>query len=78
MNDDKFALGKKWFWIGMVFGLNYISGFIYGIALVIEKKHQKEGLVIIAFTLVWLLFTWLILGPWLKESGLLPKVQIIR
>ena len=78
MNEDKFALGKKWFWIGMVFGLNYISGFIFGIALVIERKHRREGLIILGFTAAWLFFTFIILGPWLKQMGWLPKIQIVR
>lgn len=78
MNNDKFALGKKWFWIGMVMALNTIMGIVYGIALVIEKKHRREGLIILVFTFAWAVFGYFILAPWLKETGILPRLQVIR
>lgn len=46
--SDKFKLGKKWFWIGVVIAiLHGLSGLIFGIALITEKKYRREGLVII-------------------------------
>ena len=51
---DKFKLYKKWFWIGLAVGiLNPILGFVYGIALVVEKDHRKEGIIIIIWTILW-------------------------
>jgi ABC-type transport system involved in cytochrome c biogenesis permease subunit len=52
--EDKFKLGKKWFWIGIVTAfLNIIAGLVYGIALTFEKEHRREGLVIIGFVVLW-------------------------
>ena len=76
---DKFRLGGKWFWIGLVMALiNSAAGLIYGIALVAEKNHRKAGLVIIVFSLVWAYASFFFVGPWLLKSGLLPKFQIVR
>ncbi len=76
---DKFKLGKKWFWIGMVVAfLNVVVGLIYGIALAIEKNHRKEGLIIISWSIVWALIGFFIIGPWLIESGIVPQFEVIR
>ena len=76
---DKFKLAKKWFWIGIVTSLlNIAAGLIYGIALVIEKEHRKEGLIIMAWAIIWALISFFLIGPWLVKSELLPKFQVIR
>ncbi len=77
--SDKFKLGKKWFWLGIVMALfNVAAGLIYGLALATEKDHRKEGLVIIVFAIVWAYVSFFFVGPWLLQSGLLPKFQVIR
>ncbi len=50
---DRFKLGKKWFWIGVVISLVYpLAGLIYAIALVCEKNYQKEGWILIVISLI--------------------------
>lgn len=77
MNDqivskDKFKLWKKWFWIGIVVSiLNLIGGLVYGIALAIEKEHRREGLIIIAFVIIWASLIFFLVNPWIVRSGLL-------
>jgi len=76
---DKFQLGKKWFWIGIVVAtLNVFGGLIYGLVLVFEKTHRKEGLIIVCWAIAWALIGFFILGPWLVKSGLMPKFQVVR
>ena len=72
--DNKFKLGKKWFWIGIVIGaLNVVAGVIYGIALIIEKEHRREGLIIAVFSLVFIsLIIWFI-GPLFMDNDFIPK-----
>ncbi|MBU3901652.1 hypothetical protein KKF25_03335 [Patescibacteria group bacterium] len=77
-SNNQFALGKKWFWIGLVMGLNILSGLVFGIALTLEKERRKEGAIIIVFTIAWFIFSWLVLGPWLQKSGILPQYQLLR
>lgn len=76
--DDKFKFGKKWFWIGILMGLNAASGLIFGVALILEKRHRKEGLIIIIWSIVWLLIQIYIIGPWLTKTGLMPNFQMIK
>ncbi|MBT9169537.1 MAG: hypothetical protein DDT19_02898 [Syntrophomonadaceae bacterium] len=77
---DKFKLGKKWFWIGVVVAtLNVVAGLVYGIALAIEKDHRKEGLIIIAWAIIWALISFFIIGSYLLISpGSLSELQIIQ
>lgn len=76
---DKFKLGKKWFWVGIVVSIfNAIAGLIYGISLAIEKEHRKEGLIIIAWAIIWVLIIYFVIGPYLIKSGLLPKFKVVR
>ena len=76
---DKFKLGKKWFWIGIVVStLNIVAGLVYGITLLIEKDHRKEGLVVMAWAIIWALIGFFVIGPYLIKSGLLPKFQMIK
>jgi len=75
----KFKLGGKWFWIGIVMSFfNIAAGLVYGIALTVEKSYRKEGLIIIAFAIVWALVGFFLIGPWLLKLGVVPKFQIIR
>ncbi len=49
--EDKFKLYKKWFWVGIIVGFfNLLAGIVYGIALVIEPEHRKEGLIIVSWS----------------------------
>ena len=73
---DKFKVKKKWFWIGIVAGLmSPVLGLIYGIALLVEKDHRKEGWIIIAWTIVWAIISYN-LSIWLVKQGYLPTFQI--
>ena len=52
-HSDKFKLFGKWFWIGVVVAfLNSLAGLIYGVALVLEPEHRKEGAILIAWTVL--------------------------
>lgn len=65
--EDSFKLYKKWFWIGVVIGfLNVVAGLVYGIALAMEKEHRKEGLIISAWSILSLLFIFLVIAPQLQ------------
>ncbi|OGI98990.1 hypothetical protein A3H53_01100 [Candidatus Nomurabacteria bacterium RIFCSPLOWO2_02_FULL_40_10] len=73
---DRFKLGKKWFWIGIAAGLlNPILGLIYGIALVVEKDHRKEGIIVIIWTIVWAVISYY-LSIWLVKQGYLPTFEL--
>ncbi len=62
-NKDKFQLFGKWFWIGVVVAfLNSIAGLIYGIALVLEPEHRREGSILIAWTVLVAVIMTIILG----------------
>ncbi len=76
---DKFKLGKKWFWIGVVMALlNVAGGLVYGITLATEKKHRQEGLIIILVAIVWAVAGYFLIGPWLIKAGLVPKYTLMR
>lgn len=77
-STDSFAFGKKWFWIGVVMALNPIAGTIYGAALLFEPKHRKEGLAILAVTLIWGLIAYYYVGPWLIKVGGFPKIRAVQ
>lgn len=50
---DRFKLGKKWFWIGVILSLlQPLAGLVFAIALVLEKDHRKEGGILIIVSLV--------------------------
>jgi hypothetical protein len=72
---DRFKLGKKWFWIGIVMGLNPVFGLIYSIALLTEKDHRKEGLVILCWTIIWAVISYN-LSVYLGKIGFLPKYKL--
>jgi len=77
--NDKFKLGKKWFWIGMAVALlNVTGGLVYGIALLIEKKHRKEGLIIVVFALVWAAIGIFVISPMLVKSGIFPGYTLMK
>jgi len=69
---EKFGLGKKWFWIGIVCGFHIGFGLIYGISLAFEKKFRKEAIIIIAWTIVWFVLQSQLLVPFLQTRGLYP------
>lgn len=79
---DKFKLGKKWFWIGIVIAfIHALAGLIYGIVLLLEKNHRREGIIIVAFAIAWALLSYFVVGPWLLDwmaaKGLLiPRLNI--
>jgi hypothetical protein len=72
---DKFKVNKKWFWIGIVMGLNPVFGLVYGIALVTEKDHRKEGTIILIWTIVWAIISYY-LSMWLVKQGYFPTYQV--
>lgn len=66
--SDKFKLGKKWFWIGIIVAvLNGFAGLIYGIALAVEKERRKEGLIIAVLSIIWTLVLFFFLVPNLQK-----------
>ncbi len=66
--EDKFLFNKKWFWIGIIIAaLNFIAGLIYGIALVVESHHRKEGGVIIAWSVVAAVIIMTFFYPYLRS-----------
>ena len=80
---DKFKFFKKWFWAGIVVGFLYVlAGLVYGILLIFEKGHRREGAVIVAFAIAWGAFSYFIVGPWLAdylvEKGLLVRQQAVQ
>jgi di/tricarboxylate transporter len=76
---DKFKLGKKWFWVGVVVAtLNIVAGLVYGILLVLEKDHRKEGIIIAAWAIIWALIGFFVIGPYLVKSGLMPQFQMVK
>lgn len=77
--NDKFKLGEKWFWIGMAVALfNVAAGLVYGIALLTEKKHRKEGLIIVIFAVVWAVVSIFVIAPLLVKSGLLSNYTLMK
>ncbi|MDP3052497.1 MAG: hypothetical protein Q8N22_00910 [bacterium] len=71
--EDKFKLGKKWFWIGAVSAVIFpLIGLIYGIALLTEKnfiqKKVKEAYLII-FLAVVLGVVYALIGSSLVSKG---------
>lgn len=76
---DKFKLGKKWFWVGIVVSIfNIIAGLIYGVVLIFEKDHRKEGVIIVAWAVIWTLIGFFVISPYLVKSGLMPQFQIVN
>lgn len=67
MEEDKFKLYKKWFWIGIIVGfLNVLAGLIYGVALILEPEHRKEGLIIAAWSFLVFILIFAIVSPQLQ------------
>ena len=77
--SDKFNLWKKWFWIGMVIGFfDLLTGLVFGIALVSEKEHRKEGITIIIFSLICFLLKNFVIAPWLIKAGYVPEYRLMN
>lgn len=54
MEKTTFALWGKWFWIGVIGAtLNPLIGLIFGIGLMTEEDRKKEGIIIIAWSIIW-------------------------
>jgi len=76
---NQFGLYKKWFWMGIVMSLfNVVAGLIYGVAVVVDKDHRKEGAILIVFALFWFFFSAYFLGPWLMKKGIIPQYRLLR
>lgn len=51
--EDKFKFWQKWFWVGVIAAfLSPPVGLVYGLALLAEPEHRKEGLALTAWSLV--------------------------
>jgi hypothetical protein len=69
---DKFKLGRKWFWVGVIMAIaSFLSGLIYGLFLIFEKDHRKEGMVILALTIIWWILFYSIIYPYLVEANII-------
>lgn len=69
---DKFKMYKKWFWVGVAVGFfNVVAGLIYGVALLVEREHRKEGVVIILWSLLSFAFLFY-LASYLQNVGTIP------
>ena len=78
-SSDRFALWRKWFWIGVIIAIiNILTGFVYGIALTLEKGKRREGVIIIIVAIAWYIFASYFLGPWLMKMGVIPHYQLLR
>jgi len=67
---DRFKLGKKWFWIGVVLSLlQPLAGLVFAIALVLERERRKEGWILIIITFV-LAIGGYYLQQYLKAQGI--------
>lgn len=70
--EDKFKLFKKWFWVGIAVGLlNVLAGLVYGIAVMMEPEHRKEGVIIVAWSVISFILIFYIVSN-IENSGLLP------
>ncbi len=68
---------RKWFWIGIVMGLNPVTGLVFGIGLLREPPYRREGAIVILWTVVWGALSYLLVY-WLTTSGYLPRFQVIQ
>lgn len=77
--SDKFKLWEKWFWVGIAIGFfDLLAGLIFGIALVCEKEHRREGMIIILFALIFFLLKNFVIFPWLVKVGYVPHYQLTK
>ena len=50
---DRFALFHKWFWVGMVVAtVGGFGGLVFGLSLLAEPEHRKEGVIVAVWSLV--------------------------
>ena len=74
--EDKFQMWGKWFWIGIAMGFfNGFAGVVYGIALLTEKDHHKEGAVIIIWS-VFISFAEYFFVKAMINAGYYPKLTV--
>lgn len=51
---DKFKFWKKWFWVGVVVSvISGPAGLVFGLALLAEPEHKKEGTALALWAVVW-------------------------
>lgn len=51
---DKFKFWQKWFWVGVVVALlSGPAGLVFGLALLAEPEHRKEGAAITVWSVVY-------------------------
>ncbi|MEK7654327.1 MAG: hypothetical protein AAB345_03570 [Patescibacteria group bacterium] len=68
-HQDHFKLYGKWFWIGVVVAfLNSIAGLVYSIALIVEKPHRKEGLILLGWTLLVMVVMTILFSAWYPKA----------
>ena len=54
MEHTTFALWGKWFWIAIISAaLNPLAGLMVGVGVLTEQDRRKEGLIIIAWSIIW-------------------------
>jgi len=67
--EDKFKLGKKWFWLGIIIAiLNPLAGLVFALFLLFEKKFKKESLIIL-ITAVILGILYTLFASWFAAKG---------
>ncbi|MBU6141932.1 hypothetical protein KGO95_02315 [Patescibacteria group bacterium] len=62
---DKFTLFHKWFWVGLLVAtIGGFSGIIFGLALLAEPEHRKEGWILTIWSLIVMgaLSVWIVRG----------------
>ena len=67
---------RKWFLIGIIMGLNPVTGLVFGIGLATEPSHRRDGIIIILWTIAWAAASYLLFRG-LVTSGYLPRFQVI-
>lgn len=75
---ERFKLGKKWFWIGIIFSILFpLIGIIYGVCLLIEKNYRKEGLIIITCAILFAALLYFGV-KFLQTSGFFGEKQCVQ
>lgn len=77
-NETDIKPKSKWFWLGIILGFVAapLPGIIYGAVLFSEKEYRRDAIIIIVWAIVYFTISAFLIGPWLREMGYLPSVQI--